>query len=162
MATKHAAVLQVSNRTVNFDGRIYNLRQVSSVSKGHGRIRRPFKAGVLGYSFLAVVASLFVASVNDLRGVGILATVLSVGFLAFVVYRNTRPRDFWVLQLEVAGHYSRLIASRDESAINQAISQVCAALETDAPFQSTVNISGSTIISDSELEGVTITNTSGR
>ena len=156
------AILQVSNRTVNLEGRIYNLRQVSSVSKGYGKTRRPYPAKVIGYSFLAFIASVFVASVDDLRGIGILAGIVSAGFLALVVYRNTRSRAFWVLQMEVAGHYSRLVASRDQNAINKAISQVCAALEADAPFQSTVNISGSTIISDAELKDVTITNSPGR
>ena len=37
------ATLEISNRTINFDNRILNLRTVTAITKLHGKTPRPFK-----------------------------------------------------------------------------------------------------------------------
>jgi hypothetical protein len=152
------AVLVVSNRTINFNNRVLNLRTVTAIEKRHGRSPKPFSTASIVSSVLICLFALLVMSAPTLRGPAFLVILACVGYFAYAVARNREPRDFWLLRVETASGSSNLLASRDHRSIAEAVATITAALESDVSVHSTINIADSTLVTDSVIQHSSIEN----
>ncbi len=152
------ATLEVSNRTINFDGRILNLRTVTSICKMSGKTPRPKVGKKMLYTVILLFAFLAFGTTDSGQKIGPAGAVLCGGFLLFFVNLLRKPRQFWVLHLQTAAGANNVLASRDEYAVDEAIGKIRAALESDVAFHSTLNIADSTIVNDSIVQNSTLSN----
>jgi hypothetical protein len=153
------ATLEISNRTINFNNRILNLRTVTSVAKFHGKTPKPFSFGTIGCAGFLLLVALAALGQRESQGVGAIAAICTGAFFLFAIIRNRKPRDFWVLHVETAAASNNLIASRDEQSIDQAVIQITQALESDVTYHSTLHINDSTIVSESVIQNSSVANT---
>jgi hypothetical protein len=156
------ATLEISNRTLRFGNRTLNLRTVTTITKLQGKTPRPFSIKHIFYAALAVGASILIATSSDYRTIGVWVALITGAFLVFAIVRNSKPRDFWLLHVETAAASNNLLASRDERSINEAVSRITEALESDVAYSSTVHIADSTIVNDSVISNSNVTNTSAK
>jgi hypothetical protein len=152
------AVLVVSNRTINFNNRVLNLRTVTAIEKRHGRSPKPFSTTSIVSSVLICLLALLAMRELNLRVPAFLVVLACVGYVAYAVARNREPRDFWLLRVETASGSSNLLASRDQRSIAEAVSTITAALESDVNVHSTINIADSTLVTDSVIQNSRIEN----
>lgn len=152
------AILEVSNRTIQFKKKVLNLRTVTAIEKIHARSPPPFSSGSIAFSiFVCLLACLFLLA-PDARITAFLVILAGVGYIAYAVASNCEPRDYWMLRVESASGRSNLVASRDEQSILRAVEAITAALESDVSVHSTITIADSTLVTDSVIQHSTVQN----
>ena len=110
------------------------------------------------YAVVFLFVSLAFAMTDSGQKIGLAGAVLCGGLLLFCVNLLRKPRQFWVLHLQTAAGANNVLASRDEHAVDKAVAQIRAALESDVAFHSTLNIADSTIVNDSVVQNSTLSN----
>ncbi len=120
---------------------------MTSVAKLHGKTRRPFQFKPIVFAVLVFLISLAIATQSQERIISSTVTVCTGLFIAFAIWRNTKPRDFWVLHVETAAASSNLLASRDELLIDDAVTKITEAMESDVNFHTSLTINDSNIVS---------------
>lgn len=154
--------IKVTNKTLQLDGRTYQKHHIIYIEKKHGLLKRPFTGKALGNAFVVLIIAIMCTASDAIRGLASIVAFLAAAILILLIYRNTRPRDVWFLEMLISEQSHRFIGSRNESAIDDLYGKICMAFESDSPYANTINISGSTFINESDLKDVKITSSSGK
>lgn len=145
--------LEINHRTINIKNRTLQLRMITAVSKLHAIRPLRFKWKTVVIAIVIALAGLLGMTGNGQVAAGLIVGLSAAAFAVYAIKENLKPRDYWILHLETAAASSNVVASSDESAIDDAVQAIAAAMEADAPYHHTVTITDSTIVNDAVIEG---------
>jgi hypothetical protein len=148
--------LEVNHRTINFKNRILQLRTITAVAKLNGVRPLPFRWRTIAIVAFVSIMGLASTGENGQLAPGLLVGLSGVSFVAYAVWKNLQPRNYWILHVETAAGSSNLLASSDERAIDDGVRAITLAMEADVSFHQSIIINDSTIISDSVVKGSVI------